>query len=110
MKEETCPECRGGMKRKVVEYVRYGEKIGKFPAWVCNKCGAEYYDEDVIAKMEELVKAKGLWGLESKTKIAEAGNGYAIRLTKRLMEFIKGEKGKEVLIYPENKKRLIVEI
>ena len=98
------------MKRKVVEYVRYGEKIGKFPAWVCNKCSTEYYDEDVIAKMEELVKAKGLWGLENKTKIAEAGNGYAIRLTKRLTEFIKGEKGKEVLIYPESKKRLIVEI
>ena len=98
------------MKEKVVEYVRYGEKIGKFPALVCEKCGAEYYDEDVIAKMEELVKAKGLWGLESKTKIAEAGNSYAIRLTKKLTEFIDGRKGKEVLVYPESKKRLIVEI
>ena len=73
MKDETCPECNSRMEKKMVEYVRYGEKIGRFPAWACEKCGSEYYDEDVIARMEELVKAKGLWGLESKTKIAEAG-------------------------------------
>ena len=98
------------MRKKNVEYVRYGERIGRFPASVCEKCGAEYYDEDAIAKMERLVKAKGLWGLESKTKIAEVGNGYAIRLTKRIMEFMKGKKGKDVLIYPENRKKLIVEV
>jgi len=98
------------MKKKIVDYVRYGEKIGKFPAWVCDKCGAEYYDEDVVAKMEILVKAKVLWGLDTKTKIAEVGNGYAIRLTKKIMEFIKGKKGKEVSIYPESRKKLIVEL
>ena len=68
---------------------------------------SEYYDEEVIARMEGLVKTKGLWGLESRTKIAEAGNGYAIRLTKKLMDFIKG---KEILIYPESRRKLIVEI
>ena len=56
MEDEICPECDGKMKWKSVDYVRYGEKIGRFPAWVCEKCGIEYCNEHICSELDKLLK------------------------------------------------------
>ena len=53
--------------------------------------------------MTEIAKKKGLWGLQSKTKIGQAGTNSDVRLPKRIIEFLNLKKGKEVEIYPEGK-------
>ena len=60
--------------------------------------------------MSITTKSKKLWGMEAKTKIGQAGSILDIRLPKKIIEFLNLKKGEEVSIYPESKKRLIVEL
>lgn len=111
MKRRTkCEECGGKIVRKKVEYEFYGIKIGKFPAEVCSKCGEITFEEEVSRQITKKTKDMGLWGLEARTKVGVAGSTLDIRLTKKIINFMKLRKGEEVIIYPENKHKLIVEI
>lgn len=109
MKKEICP-CGGEMVKKKIDFSMYGKSLGKFPALVCTKCGDEYFEQDISDKINKIAKQKGLWGLESKTKLTEVGNSYAVRITKKLFKFLKLHKGEEVTLYPENQHKLIIEI
>lgn len=88
----------------------YGEMIGTFEAEVCTECGETFFSEGTSEKITEATKAKGLWGLGAQTKIGQAGNTLDIRLPKKIIDFLKLKKGEEVTIYPETKKRIIVEL
>jgi hypothetical protein len=110
MKRTKCEECGGRIVKKNVDYEFYGIKIGKFPAEVCSKCGEICFEEDVSRQITMKTKEMGLWGLEVRTKIGLAGSTLDIRLTKRIINFMKLKKGEEVIIYPEDKHKLIVEI
>lgn len=106
-----CYECeKGSLARKEVEYGIYGVKLGRFPAEVCSRCGEVFFSEEVSKKINHKAKQLGLWGLETKSKIGQAGSALDIRLSKKLVEFLKLKKGKEVKIYPENRQKLVVEI
>ena len=106
-----CYECdEGELMDKKVDYEIYGVKLGRFPAEVCSKCGEVFFSEDASKKITQKAKQLGLWGLETKSRIGQAGSALDIRLSKSLVEFLKLEKGKEVRIYPENKHKLVVEI
>lgn len=107
---KNCPECEGNLARKKVDFSMYGESLGEFPALVCSKCGSEYFDDETTGKIEKIAKQKGLWGLESQTKIAEVGNSYAIRISKRIFDFMDLKKGEEVTIKPESKKKLVISV
>ena len=52
----------------------------------------------------------GLFGLAKKAKVAEIGNSIAIRIPKEIAEFLKLKKGKEVIIFPESKNDLHINI
>lgn len=110
MKRTKCEECGGRIVKKNVDYEFYGLKIGKFPAEVCSKCGEICFEEDVSRQITMKTKEMGLWGLEARTKIGLAGSTLDIRLTKRIINFMKLKKGEEVIIYPKDKHKLIVEI
>ncbi|MDP3765675.1 MAG: hypothetical protein Q8R04_04115 [Nanoarchaeota archaeon] len=110
MKRTKCEECGGKITRKTVSYDYLGEHIGKYEAEVCEKCGEIVFDEGVSEKIEKRVKEMGLYGLGASTKVGVAGSSFVIRITKKLAKFLKLEKGEDVHVYPENKKRLIVEI
>ena len=69
-----------------------------------------FLDEETSKKITLATKAKGLWGLGATTKVGQAGSTLDIRLPKKIIEFLKLKKGKEVMVYPENKNRLVVEI
>jgi hypothetical protein len=99
---------KGYLVKKKVEQKLYGESIGWFPAEACNKCGEVFFDEKTSEEMTDIAKAKGLWGLEAKTKIGQAGSTLDIRLPKKIIDFLKIKKGEEVTISPEGKNKLVV--
>ncbi len=106
--ENLCWECGKKMKIKKVDYSLYGIKIGKFPAKVCEKCNETYFSEETSKKMTGIAKKKGLWGLQAKTKIGQAGSTLDIRLPKKIIDFLNLKKGEEVTIYPEDKNKIII--
>ena len=108
---EKCYICeKGKLLKKKVDYKLYGVSIGKFNAEVCSLCGEIFFDENTSKKMTETAKEKGLWGLQTKTKIGQAGTTLDIRLPKKIIDFLNLKKGKEVEIYPEGKDRLVISI
>lgn len=108
---KRCYLCeKGALIKEIVPHTLFGEFVGKFPAEVCNACGEVFFDEKTAEQITKATKAKGLWGIGARTKIGQAGSTLDIRLPKKIIDFLKLKKGEEVSIYPESKKRLIVEI
>jgi|SRR3989344_4379006 len=101
---------KGQLQKKEVPYAVYGEFIGNFPAEVCSACHEIFFDEETSHKITAATKMKGLWGLSAQTKIGQAGSTLDIRLSKKLIDFLDLKKGEEVTIYPESKRKLIIEL
>ena len=110
MERKICEECKGKIIKKKVEFKLYGETLGKFPAEVCLKCGEKVFDEETSDKIDEIAKKKGLWGLDAQTKINKVGTSIAITINKKIASFTNLKKGEEILIHPENKRRIIIEL
>lgn len=106
---KKCPICEKGTleKKKIKEYM-FGEFLGEFPAEVCIKCGESFTDTATTAKIEERAKEKNLWGLGANTKITKTGNSLAVRIPKRLVDYLQLKDGAEAYIHPE-KNKLIIE-
>ena len=103
-----CDECGGKIEKKKVDFSLYGESLGKFDAEVCTRCGEELFSEEVSQQMDQVAKEKGLWGLESHTKVGQAGDSLIIRINKKVAEFHGLKKGEEVTVAPESKRKLAV--
>src|SRR3989344_3459529 len=110
MQRKNCEECDGKIEIKLIDYILLGKNLGKFEAEVCSKCGETVFDENVSNKIEQKAKELGIWGLQAKVKVNQVGNSIAVTITKPISEFLNLKKGKDVLIYPEDKHRLIIEI
>ena len=104
-----CPICDKGMlkKSKIKEFM-FGVYLGEFPAEICTKCGESFTDSETTRKIEEVAKRKGIWGLSAVTKITKTGNSLAVRIPKKIVDYLKLKDGKEAYIHPEDHK-LIVE-
>lgn len=105
----TCDECGGIVVEQATPFHLHGELLGHFPAEVCQHCGEKVYSEDTADQIDVLAKEKGLWNLTSRTKVAAIGTTLGVTFSKRLIDFINLQKGKEVLITPENKKKFVIE-
>ena len=103
-----CDECRGKMSREKVEFKVYGLPVGKYDAWVCQKCNQTLFSEEVAEQIDQIAKEKGLWGLESRTKVAQTGDSLAIRVNKKLARFLDLRKGEEVTLVPESKSKVMI--
>lgn len=110
MERTKCEECGGKIVKKKIEFELYGESLGMFPAEVCDKCGEEIFDEETSDKIDEAAKEKGLWGLGAGTKIARVGSSMAVTINKKIVEYMGLEKGESVFVYPESKRKLVVEV
>lgn len=99
---------KGKLTKKKVDFEMYGKKLGKFEAEVCDNCNEVFFDERISDKIDEVVKERGLWGLEAETSVTQAGNSLAIRIPKKIAEFLHFKKGTPTRVYPEENK-LIVE-
>ncbi|MFH1053889.1 MAG: YgiT-type zinc finger protein [Candidatus Woesearchaeota archaeon] len=108
---KKCPACeKGNLEKKTVPYDVYGIELGKFPAKVCNICNEVWFSEETSKMIEDLEKKKGLFGLSRHSKISFSGNSLIIRVPNALAKFMNLKKEEPVIIYPENKKKLIIEI
>ena len=105
-----CIMCGGKTIKKNVDYREYGIHLGNFKADVCEKCGETYFDEETAGKIQAKSKELGLFGLAKKAKVAEIGNSIAIRIPKEIAEFLNLKKGKEVIITPESKNGLHIDV
>ncbi len=110
MERTTCEECGGRIIKKEVEYVFLGERLGDFPAEVCTKCSEEVFDEAITKKIAELAKKKGLWGLNAHAKVNKVGGSLGIMIHKKIADFLSLKKGEEIIMYPESKKRLVIQV
>jgi hypothetical protein len=106
-----CPICEKGMlKKKKIEEKMFGISLGKYNAEVCDKCNESFLDEDSVKKIEEKAKALGIWGLAKDIKIVKSGNSLSVRIPAKIARFLDLHEGKDVLLYPEGKKKIIVEV
>jgi len=105
-----CPICEKGILRKEkTKKTMFGVYLGEFPAEICNKCGESFTDSKTTQKIEDAAKKKGIWGLGAQTKITKTGNSLAVRIPKKVVDYLKIETGKEVYIHPDGRK-LIIEV
>ena len=110
MERTNCEECDGRVIHKEVDYIFLGENLGKFPAEVCTECGEEVFDEEITKRISQIAKKKKLWGMNARATVNQVGGSVGITIAKNIAQFLKLKKGEEVILYPENKKRLIVEV
>ena len=108
--ENKCVLCKGKLKDEIVEYKVYGISLGKFPAKICQKCNEQWFDEKTSKKIEKAEKKKNLFGLYKESKISYSGNSLIIRIPQDIAKFMKLNKEKPILIYPESKNKISVDI
>ena len=105
-----CPVCeKGNLKKEIIEESMFGIALGKFPADVCTYCKESFTDSETTKSIEDIAKKKGIWGLSSKTKITKTGNSLAVRIPKKITDYLKIKNGNEAYVHPDGK-RIIVEI
>ncbi len=105
-----CPVCEGKIRRKKVLYSIGEVSLGNFDADVCASCGEVFFTEAASDAIDAKAKELGLWGLEKKGKIGYSGNSLIVRIPKRVAEFMKLKKGEDIVIKPEDKRRLVIEV
>ncbi|MFQ5815996.1 MAG: hypothetical protein ACE5G7_05815 [Candidatus Hydrothermarchaeaceae archaeon] len=105
-----CPICECSMERKKIPYQIGSVKLGSFEADVCTSCGEVFFTEKSSDAIDKKAKEDGLWGLGKKGKIGYSGNSLIVRIPKKVAEFMNLETGVEILIKPEGKRRLVIEV
>ena len=103
-----CPICENGTlkKGKIKEYM-FGTYLGEFPAEICSCCGESFTDSETTRKIEDAAKRQGIWGLGANTKFTMTGNSLAVRIPKKIADYLKLKSGREAYIHPEDNKLII---
>ena len=109
-KENDCWDCGKKLVKRNVEYTLYGISIGFFPALVCDSCNETIFSEGTSKNITRIVKEKGLWGLQAKTTVGQAGKTLDVRLPKRIIDFMNLKKGTEVTITPESENKIVITV
>lgn len=106
-----CPICeKGELEIKEIEEKIFGIFIGKYPAEVCTNCGESFIDEETMTQIEKRAKELGIGGLSKKTRVSKSGNSLVVTIPKEIAKFMDIEKGKDILIHPEGKSKLVIEV
>ncbi|MBW2969061.1 AbrB/MazE/SpoVT family DNA-binding domain-containing protein [Candidatus Woesearchaeota archaeon] len=103
-----CPLCeKGELKKGKIQEKMFGVDLGKFPAQICTKCKESFTDEKTTKAIEKKAKEKGIWELGKKTKITKSGNSLAVRIPKKIADFLHLKEGREAFVHPQNNKLVI---
>ena len=103
-----CPSCGEGTLRQVRRReIMFNVDLGVFPKLVCDRCKEELVEGEVMKKIEQAAKDKGIWGLGKQTKITKSGNSLAVRIPKKLAEYVGLKEGQSAYIHPEGDKIVI---
>jgi len=103
----TCPICEGELKQGMLREELFGVFLGEFPADICKECGESFTNSEVTKQIEIVAKKKGIWGMSATTKITKTGNSLAVRIPKKIVDYLKLKDGQETYIHPENNKLVI---
>lgn len=110
MKTE-CYECgKVELSRKNVPYALHGVDLGIFSGEVCAHCGQQFFDEATSKKIELAAKKASVWGLCVQTRVGKSGNALDVRIGQQLAQFVGLTQGTEVMIHPDGKRRLVIEV
>lgn len=111
MKMVKCPICeKGTLHKGEVKETMFGFDLGTYTGEICSHCKETFLDDEIMRKVEEKAKEKGIWGLADKIKIVKSGNSLVLRIPAKLIKFLKLDEGKEVMIHPEGEKKIVVDI
>ena len=103
-----CPLCeKGSLKKANIKEYMSGVYLGEFPALVCSNCKESFTDSETTLRIEESAQKNGVWGLGAKTKITKAGNSLAVRIPKKIAEYMNLKSGEDAYVHPEGKKLII---
>ncbi|MAH07303.1 hypothetical protein CMI38_03585 [Candidatus Pacearchaeota archaeon] len=105
----SCLRRRKPKKGRVREEM-FGVYLGDFPADICDSCGESFTDQETTGKIERIAKDRGVWGLGFKTRVTKTGNSLAVRIPKKIADFIKLKEGEEAYIHPDRNKVVIERI
>lgn len=100
--------CEKGYLKKIInKEIIHGVYLGNFPAKKCSSCNEIWTDSKTMRRIEKVAKEKGIWGLGVITKITKTGNSLAVRIPKKIADYLKLKSGEEVYIHPEDHKLII---
>ncbi len=103
-----CPICGiGSLRRGKIKESMFGVDLGEFPAELCSCCGESFTDPETTRKIEEAAKRKGVWGLGVNSRIIRSGNSLAVRIPKKIADYMNLREGDDAFIHPENRKLVI---
>jgi len=106
-----CPVCeKGNLKKGQIDEVMFGVSLGKFGGEVCDNCGESFLNENAMKKVEDRAKELGVWGLSKSIKVVKSGNSLSVRIPAKIAQFLELTEGNDVILYPDGKKRLVVEV
>jgi YgiT-type zinc finger domain-containing protein len=107
---QKCPICgKGNLEKSKIKEYMFGIYLGEFPALVCTKCNESFTDSETTKRIEEAAKKKGVWGLSARTKITKTGNSLAIRVPKKIADYLELKDGDGAYVHPEGHK-LVIEV
>ena len=84
-----------------------GVDLGMYPGQKCSSCKEIFTDSKEMIQIEKIARQKGIWGLGKKTKITWTGNSLAVRIPKKIADYLNLKEGEEAFISPDNKKIVI---
>ena len=105
-----CPNCSSKMKKGEVNEEYLGHDLGVYEGFNCPKCNETLLTEESVKAAQEKAKRLGIFGLAEKTTIAKSGNSLVVRIKKNIADYLNLSEGEEVIIHPEGKRKLVVEI
>ena len=109
--KRRCYECgKGTLRIKHVAYAQHGVPLGRFPAEVCSRCGEQFFSAEASSKIERAAKRAGVWELCISTRVGKSGNALDVRIAKQLARFVGLQKGTEVVVHPEGRQKLVIEV
>jgi YgiT-type zinc finger domain-containing protein len=106
-----CPICeKGTLKKGKIEEQMFGVSLGTFDGEICDECGESFLDEASMKKVETKAKDAGIWGLAKNIKVVKSGNSLSVRIPAKIARFLNIKEGEDVILYPEGKKKIVVEV
>lgn len=102
--------CNSNLQKGKVKEEYLGHQLGTFDGFVCPKCGETLLTEASVIKAQQKAKELGILGLAEKTTISKSGNSLIVRIKKKIANYLELSEGEEVIIHPEGKKKLVVEV
>ena len=105
-----CPMCNSTVKKARVKEEYLGHDLGEFDGFICTKCGETLLTEKSVQLAQQKAKELGIFGLSEKTTIAKSGNSLIVRIRKNVADYLGLFEGEEVIVHPEGKKKLVMEV